>query len=395
MPTLFNPAGDVAAPEVRTFPESPRGRRDYGPERLPDDIIVQALDIVRLVRRRVAPQPGDGAGRALIEMSNLRDAEGVSRFIAQAWEATSVLLCRAPASPRELVDVMSQLRRLESAVAAHRRAVAVALYERTTEALARLSRCGNAAELIRAVPEQAVGLGFDRALFSVASQGIWRPRSIHSRHGSEWAWPYLDDRRGIAFTLPVAAVHRRTAHVDEATMLGHPERESGFALWQRSRSKDFWMVPVVLDARVVGLVHADCRAEDRLPTRLEVDALEHFCRQLPLVLAQRAPADAHRVDADRPGARTPPAPAPTDPAAKLSAAHPADGGDGDAVLSQREIEVVRLMAEGLTNAQIGRRLTITEGTVKSHVKRILRKTDSANRAEAVANWLHGRHPVTV
>lgn len=64
-------------------------------------------------------------------------------------------------------------------------------------------------------------------------------------------------------------------------------------------------------------------------------------------------------------------------------------------LSAREAEVIALMAEGLTNAQIGRRLTITEGTVKSHVKRILRKTSSSNRAEAVAIWMKPQRLVAV
>jgi hypothetical protein len=45
------------------------------------------------------------------------------------------------------------------------------------------------------------------------------------------------------------------------------------------------------------------------------------------------------------------------------------------------------MGQGYTNAQIARRLVISEGTVKSHVKHILRKLDAANRAEAVAIWL--------
>lgn len=49
------------------------------------------------------------------------------------------------------------------------------------------------------------------------------------------------------------------------------------------------------------------------------------------------------------------------------------------------------MGAGHTNARIARRLVISEGTVKSHVKHILRKLGAANRAEAVARWLRGDH----
>jgi DNA-binding NarL/FixJ family response regulator len=61
--------------------------------------------------------------------------------------------------------------------------------------------------------------------------------------------------------------------------------------------------------------------------------------------------------------------------------------DPELALTRRELDVLRLMSGGRTNAQIARRLVIAEGTVKSHVKHILRKLDAANRAEAVSRWL--------
>ena len=45
------------------------------------------------------------------------------------------------------------------------------------------------------------------------------------------------------------------------------------------------------------------------------------------------------------------------------------------------------MATGATNNRIAEQLVITDGTVKSHVKRILRKLRAANRAEAIARYL--------
>jgi PAS domain S-box-containing protein len=58
-------------------------------------------------------------------------------------------------------------------------------------------------------------------------------------------------------------------------------------------------------------------------------------------------------------------------------------------LSPRQEEILRLIATGLTNAAIAERLTLTEGTVKWHVKQILAKTGSSNRAEAIARLLRG------
>ena len=58
-----------------------------------------------------------------------------------------------------------------------------------------------------------------------------------------------------------------------------------------------------------------------------------------------------------------------------------------APLTQRQLEILRLIAQGLTNAAIAERLVVTESTVKWHVKQILAKTASTNRTEAVARVL--------
>jgi len=53
-------------------------------------------------------------------------------------------------------------------------------------------------------------------------------------------------------------------------------------------------------------------------------------------------------------------------------------------LTQRELSVLQQIAEGRSNKDIARRLSITEGTAKTHVKSILEKLDAISRTEAVA-----------
>jgi LuxR family maltose regulon positive regulatory protein len=53
-------------------------------------------------------------------------------------------------------------------------------------------------------------------------------------------------------------------------------------------------------------------------------------------------------------------------------------------LTERELEVLRLIAQGATNLEIAKRLVITVGTVKSHINHILGKLDAHNRTEAAA-----------
>jgi DNA-binding NarL/FixJ family response regulator len=64
----------------------------------------------------------------------------------------------------------------------------------------------------------------------------------------------------------------------------------------------------------------------------------------------------------------------------------AAAGAGDAALATltaRELEVLRLIAAGLTNDEIADRLVLSSGTIKTHVNHIFFKLDLRNRAEAV------------
>ncbi len=59
-------------------------------------------------------------------------------------------------------------------------------------------------------------------------------------------------------------------------------------------------------------------------------------------------------------------------------------------LTQREMEVLRLIANGLSNAEIAEKLIISKGTVKSHVSNILSKLHLADRTQAaVLAWKQG------
>jgi DNA-binding NarL/FixJ family response regulator len=62
-------------------------------------------------------------------------------------------------------------------------------------------------------------------------------------------------------------------------------------------------------------------------------------------------------------------------------------------LTRREVEILRLVAEGYSNSQLAKMLWVTEQTVKFHLSNIYRKLDVANRTEA-SRWaqVHGLLP---
>jgi NarL family two-component system response regulator LiaR len=59
-------------------------------------------------------------------------------------------------------------------------------------------------------------------------------------------------------------------------------------------------------------------------------------------------------------------------------------------LTERELDVLKLIASGLTNSQIAEKLVISENTVKGHVSNILSKLHVADRTQvAVYTWQRG------
>jgi DNA-binding NarL/FixJ family response regulator len=67
--------------------------------------------------------------------------------------------------------------------------------------------------------------------------------------------------------------------------------------------------------------------------------------------------------------------------------------DAAGPLGKREADVARLVADGLTNKQIGTRLFISERTVDSHVRSILNKLGFNSRAQ-IAAWMASPNPPT-
>jgi PAS domain S-box-containing protein len=71
---------------------------------------------------------------------------------------------------------------------------------------------------------------------------------------------------------------------------------------------------------------------------------------------------------------------------RASGDQPNDSSAG-AELTARQQQVLALVAEGLANRAIAQRLVVSETTIKSHLREILRRLDAANRTEAVARYL--------
>ena len=174
-----------------------------------------------------------------------------------------------------------------------------------------------------------------------------------------------------------------------------------FQAWKpivhKVRTTSYVSAPVMVQGRVVGVINADAFFTDRRVDWHDLGLLaaftlalgqaitapvlmERLCAQgeevLRLVQAtERVVAEFSEVELTiREGNAT------------LSA-HPGtvrrEDPQATLPLGRRELEILRLMAQGATNDAVAWKLGISPGTVKTHVKNILRKLGASNRAEAV------------
>jgi DNA-binding CsgD family transcriptional regulator len=173
----------------------------------------------------------------------------------------------------------------------------------------------------------------------------------------------------------------------------------------RGRTAAYVAAPIMPTGRVIGFLHADRIGQEYPVTAEDRDNLWTFAEQFGFlyeraVLTERLGAQReqlHRAFASAEGAvdevrhreielsrSGQGAPGVTRTAAALF--RPAESRL-DGLMTRREREVIDLMTSGATNIRIAEQLVISEGTVKSHVKHILRKLRAGNRAEAVARYL--------
>lgn len=276
------------------------------------------------------------------------------------------------------------------------------------EAVGRLRQASSTADLVERAATEARYVGFDRILFSRINHGLWLASSA-----------YAEEDEGFAHTLVEAGLaHPRklTGPLLEAEMVrrGAPmvvrDPQSNPRVYTElvalTETKAYVAAPVLAWGQPIGLLHADRRALSALVDESDRDVLAVFTEGLGIAFErnmllnrikelQRACNEyARGVDslvddvtievmesalADNLESPAPPTPTGIQP--------PRERGDGVAeVLTHREWDVLRGIAAGKTNAQIAISLFVAEGTVKTHVKHVLRKLGAANRTDAVAKY---------
>jgi DNA-binding CsgD family transcriptional regulator len=239
----------------------------------------------------------------------------------------------------------------------------------------------------------AEALGFDRVLLTGIADGELVAEALHAEE------QLLATLRAehVALDYPLIEVEIMRRRRAQVVVAGDDLGRHAYAAtlgWTA-----YVVAPVVLEGRVAGFIHADRRAavDEDDAARLAAFAvcfalvydravLRHRLRVQREELRQVASwAHARATDVEE---RSVTLGEESDDGA-ATGSRPSEMAERALrdLLTRREIDVLELMVRGETNAGIARDLVVSEGTVKFHVKNILRKLHAANRAEATSRYL--------
>jgi LuxR family transcriptional regulator, regulator of acetate metabolism len=251
--------------------------------------------------------------------------------------------------------------------------------------------------------------GFDRAMLSRVEDSTWRPWKSYAVADREFErrfrdWITKTPEIPLDHLLLESEMIRR--HGPALVTCADDDSRVYRPLVEASGLKSYVAAPLMPTGRVIGFLHADYETAsvnelDRDILWAFAEAFGHIFERAVLLTRLRdqreqvreAMSTVERVLEDLASAEIelagrPPRDGASTGAPRLSAGLMATPGSRiDSLLTPRELEVLTLMATGATNSRIAEQLVITDGTVKSHVKRILRKLRSANRSEAIARYL--------
>jgi DNA-binding CsgD family transcriptional regulator len=267
--------------------------------------------------------------------------------------------------------------------------------ERIADAVRRLGEIGSPQGILdRAAEELGTSSALGRVVLSEVRGDALVVRSMWSVEGSEVVAAALEELRTSPIRLEYPLVEDEVARGQRTQIVqARGARSRGAQRLGEVLGWDSYVVAaLVVQGATVGLLHGDACLTGRRLDSLDVEIVTRYAEGLAGVFERallREMLQQHhhelRSAVEWMSARL----------GQLSGGSGELTGVGFGVgvepslmdaLTARELEVLRLLARGQTNLEIARTLVVREGTIKYHVKNILRKLGATSRADAVARF---------
>jgi DNA-binding CsgD family transcriptional regulator len=316
--------------------------------------------------------------------------------------ATSAVRALTRREPRATPQLLADIGATHAALEAYAGRMRLRTLDRVQTALDRLRDAATLAELMRLAGTELCACGFDRTMISQVDGRHVVPRIVQIPADPGWAHELEIFAAGQRLALDDLVAEARMVRSIAPILVAHSEGLP--KLLRATEARSYVAAPITFQGVVIGFLHADCLLTRRTMDAFDRSVVGTFAKGVGHAwehVALHERLQALRRDVGRGHAA---ALAVMSESADVAVTlRQGDGGDGAlmglaaampvssdarlaALLTRRELDVMQLMAAGETNAGIARALVVAEGTVKSHVKHILRKLRAKNRVEAVSRF---------
>src|SRR4051794_24938629 len=258
------------------------------------------------------------------------------------------------------------------------------------EALGRLRSVVDVRELgDRAVRELCETVGFDRAVLFAIENDELVAETAWFTGDPDWAAEFvkLARRAEVRPRLDHMLLESEVVRRRRPLLVLDPENDPRTykPLIRATMTQSYVAAPIMPGGHVIAMLHVDRYMTGETVTDEDVELVWAFAEGFGYAYERMrllSRLRRHAAELAQSGGMPvmgPPAPA-NNSDSVITARPGADAADSP--LTAREREVIELVSGGATNQEIANALVISESTVKSHMKHILRKLGASNRAEA-------------
>jgi DNA-binding CsgD family transcriptional regulator len=297
---------------------------------------------------------------------------------------------RTAAGERVLIDLLA----LEREILELRYVRRADALERVADAVRRLGELPSTDGILaRAAAELGGGSELDRVVISEVIDDRIAPLTIWAGDRQTEADAALAKLSEVTISLEYPLVEFEVArlHVAEVVTVAGAGGRTPAPLARSLGWESYAVAALTIGGHTIGLLHADATRSARPLDALDGEVVGRYAEALSGVFERavlRHTLGLHRAELSSAVHWMSNRLTRLEDSGGLLRPRAAAVGPGPAdTLTARELDVVRLMARGQTNLAIAHALVVREGTVKYHVKNILRKLSATSRADAVARFV--------